>query len=126
MIRRTRRVAGLLTLLALTFSLAESAWAATCAVSMPAGTRAEAIPEGPAGMQEASHDPDRDCTRAPDEEPCPFSSPVAAQVCLGIASLPATEEPLPAAVSRGVTQVFVLPPRSDLLLESSVFRPPRA
>jgi len=133
MTRRARFVAGLLALFALTFSLAESVWASTCAMAATEMTMSVAAPDPlatdglPAGKHCAGHaDHGGDPDRAPEEEPCPFGSPAATQVCAGVASLPAPSA-LPSAPSpEGVSGPFVPDAGSDLLLVNALFRPPRA
>lgn len=61
-----------------------------------------------------------------DDLPCPFASGLAAQACAGVASLPATTSVLPAAASEAVEGVFMIESHPGLLLETSLFRPPRA
>ncbi len=120
-----RRIAGTLALLALVFSLAESVWASTCAPSM--------------GMHPAAADVDSDlpvhhgCPHAGvvgedakrDAPPCPFGSPLAAQACAGVVSMPGAGAPMIFAASDRADGLFAVPSRADLLLESGLFRPPR-
>lgn len=128
MTRRARSIAGLCTLLALTFSLAESVWASTCAMPMTGSLVEvhEASEEMPSDVHCATHhdhDGERD---GPSDAPCPFSSGLAAQACAGVTSLPATTTVLPSTASRAVNGLFVIEARPGLLLETSLFRPPRA
>lgn len=57
---------------------------------------------------------------------CPFDSPVAAQSCVGVASLPAPVLILSAASSHGVVSIFQIDDQRDLLLQKTLFHPPRA
>lgn len=127
--RRVRSVAGLLALLAFTFSFSETVWASTCipgmrmddSTLMSEGAAPEPVEHSPTGMDERGDSPGGD-----NERPCPFTSALAAQACAGLSSMPAptTEPSAPAAevVSVGST-VATLP---ELLLEITLFRPPRA
>ncbi|MEX2472798.1 MAG: hypothetical protein WEA34_11490 [Gemmatimonadota bacterium] len=127
--RRIRSVAGLLALLALTFSFSEAVWASTCLPGMAMADSAVvlegATPESVESIPMGMHD-ERDLRSRDDDRPCPFSSPLAAQDCAGVSSMPApsTEPSTPAAE---VTSVgFTVPTLRELLLEIVLFRPPRA
>lgn len=128
MTRRTRCIAGLCALLALTFSFAESVWASTCAMPMAGGMAEihETATEIPSGTHCAAHRGYETEHDAPGDRPCPFSSGVAAQACAGVVSLPASSAALPAVASEAVDAPFTLEERPDLLLEAFLFRPPRA
>ena len=72
-----------------------------------------------------THD-ERDDRGRDDGRRCPFSSPIAAQACTGAASMPApsTEPSAPAAEVSSVG--FTVAALHELLLETALFRPPRA
>lgn len=128
MTRSTRRAAGILALLALAFSFGESVWASTCAAMSPMARAAE-VGRMSSGAPEGIHCPGfqgGDSAPAEQEGPCPFSSAVAAQLCSGLASLPARDLSLPAGSSEGAAELITVDVRSDLLLAASLFRPPRA
>lgn len=126
--RRTRSVAGLCALLALSFSLAESVWASTCAMPAAEGMAdiQQTASEFPTGAQCDTHRSADSERRGPDDEPCPFGSPLGAQSCAGVVSLPTAGAVLPALASEAVDGLFTLDVRPSLLLEASLFRPPRA
>ncbi|MBT8334987.1 MAG: hypothetical protein KJO11_00185 [Gemmatimonadetes bacterium] len=127
--RRIRPVAGLLALLAFTFSFSEAVWASTClpgmrmaeVVVMSEGAASESIESTPI----STHD-ERDSRGGDNPRPCPFNSPLAAQACAGIASMPApsTEPSTPAAEMSSAGFTVAAP--HELLLEIALFRPPRA
>lgn len=127
--RRVRSLAGLLALLAFTFSFSEAVWASTCipgmsmddSTLMSEGGTPESIEDTLMGMQDERDPRDRD-----NDRPCPFGSPLAAQACTGAASMPApsTEPSAPAAEVSSVG--FTVAALHELLLEIALFRPPRA
>lgn len=124
MLRRTRFLAGTLALLAMTFSLGESVWASTC--GMPLMERPPDH-ETPAGVHCGGHlEPGSEADGDSEGTPCPFSSPVAAQACAGVTSIPAEIASLPIRVSRAVVETPTLETFPGLLLEHTLFRPPRA
>lgn len=120
--RRIRSVAGLLALLGLTVSFSEAVWASTCLPGMSMGDSV-VMPGAstPLGMHE-----ERDSRGGDDDRPCPFSSPLAAQTCAGVSSMPAPsiEPSAPAAEVDSVG--FTVAALHELLLEIALFRPPRA
>lgn len=127
--RRIRFLAGILSLLALTFSFAEAVRASTCApVTTMAGdvmTISSGNVSGPDChvFGEARHgEPDRE----EGERYCPFGSAMTAQSCTGAASMPAHSSALLAPSFEEAAAGFALEARRDLLLESTLFRPPRA
>ena len=127
--RRIRSVAGFLALLAFTFSFSEAVWASTClpgmrmaeVVVMPEGASSESMESAPM----ATHD-ERDSRGGDNPRPCPFNSPLAAQACAGISSMPApsAEASTPGAEMNSVG--FTVAALHELLLETALFRPPRA
>jgi len=129
MTRRTRFIAGIFACVALTLSFAESVWASTCGTpEMMVEVEGGATPDAPAPGEPScpGHWPgerDRDTDR---EGPCPFSSPLAAQACAGFTSIPAGHASLPDVSFEGVTETFALDPDTGLLLQGTLFRPPRA
>ena len=121
----TRRTLGaVLTLVALTLSLAETVWASTCS-PMAMGPVAAAV--------EHASQPGPDCPgqihgEQDNGDPashCPFS-PVVGHGCAAAASLP-TQPSFPPAPSLEVT--LLEPPSAqaiDTLIGAALFRPPRA
>lgn len=128
MARRTRFIAGILAFLALTFSIAESVWASTCAPGMEMDVPAEmASHEG----ADESHMAERSVEgeRGDDDEEsrdCPFGDHAAVQTCVGALSLPAVASVFFIPSLEDAAGVFTLQTQSDLLLESALYRPPRA
>lgn len=128
MTRRVRSIAGLCAFLALTFSFAESVWASTCAMPVAEGMAEmqDSAAENPSDSHCATHEGHRGERDGSDDPPCPFSSGVAAQACAGVVSLPAINAALPAPASEAVAGLFMVEAHPGLLLETSLFRPPRA
>lgn len=131
--RRTRFVAGILAFLALTFSFAESVWASTCIPGMQMDTSATMVagetPEAMDCMSDCMSDQRQEREgddRSEGERNCPFGSPIAAQACAGIVLLPTRTSDLLAPSFEGAGSVFTLEAYHDLLLDSMLFRPPRA
>lgn len=124
--RRTRLIAGTFAFVAMTFSLAETVIASTCA------------PGAGMAMAEAvdTHAPEHDCVTAShdrehrgsgeDGRHCPFSPATAAQGCAAVASLPASAMTDFSPSLEGAGTVFVEPSEHDLLLAQPPFHPPRA
>lgn len=110
--RRVRSIAGLGALLALTFSFSETVWASTCPPDMR--------------MDAARMDDRGDSHSGDNERPCPFTSPLAAQACAGVSSMPARSTE-PAAPEAEIASVgFTVAALRGLLREGPLFRPPRA
>lgn len=128
MTRRARSFAGLCAFLALTFSFGESVWASTCAMPMAVASAEvhDAGGEAPSDSHCATHERPDGEHDGPDDEPCPFESGVAAQACAGVASLPAVNVALPAPASEAMAGPVMIAAHPGLLLETSLFRPPRA
>lgn len=127
MASRYRRVFGLLAILALTFSFGESVWASTCAVpveGMEMAMEAGATEEGSRGIPCAGHGDDSEDRH--EGAPCPFDSPGAVQTCVGVVSLPSRSAALPTVTIDHVPTTHTIDTRIALLLEASLFRPPRA
>lgn len=119
-------MAGIFAFVAMTFSFAETAWASTCA-PMEMGVVSPAT---------ADHVPPHDCmlgvlhegqgeSSGEDERPCPFS-PVGAQMCAGVASLPAHAVHGLAPSPECASAVHFELEQHDLLLKEALFHPPRA
>lgn len=127
--RRLRTVAGLLGLVALTASLAEAVLASTCATMDMAGEGATVMSTEAHGAPGTETGPAA-CVQAPapvgDDRSCPFESPLAAQVCLGVVSLPASSAPLPRLGSEGPVPDRTVVSLAGLLHDGALFRPPRA
>lgn len=129
MSRRIRFVSGLLALVALTFSFSGSVWASTCGMPMmEVGVEDGGERSAPPGAHCGSHgDLASEAGQSHEGPRCPFGSPVAAQACAGgVASAPAATVSLLAPFEDGIPEAFDLRPFSDLLLDSTLFRPPRA
>lgn len=130
--QRSRRVAAVLALVALTLSLAESVWASTCAPMSASSTVAAVANDTPnaaecAGGYHGRHGEDGERTQRPGgEEPhCPFA-PVVTPGCVAAAALPTSSAvPAPPAIEREVAHPAAVA-ASDLLLQAALFRPPRA
>lgn len=123
MTRLTRIIAGIATLLALTFSFTESVWASTCVPVMTGDEVVVVAPEAPVGTHCApgeSHPSDRD----DGERDC--TSPVVTQACGGVVSLPSHSSLLFAPSSEGAGAMVAADSERDLLMERALFRPPRA
>ena len=124
--RRVRFIAGLITLIVMTFSLAEGVWAASC----PATMKAMNMGEAPAASDEETP-PCPDCaTGHPDERgrhhlpDCPFGPP-GSQGCVLSASLPAPSVAEIASSPEGVEFGIASDTEPDLLLGSALFHPPK-
>lgn len=132
MVRRVRFLAGIVASLAMTASFSQAVWASMCAPGMPmsasAATASEEAPEerhcGHAAPGGGEHGAGADAGENAGH--CPFDSPVAAQSCVGVASLPAPVLILSAGSSRGVVSSFQIDDQRDLLLQKTLFHPPRA
>lgn len=120
--RRTRYIAGLLTFVALTFSLAEGVWASTCALEM--GMSAPTSHGMPAGHDcLTGHPGERDRPDVPD---CPFGPVSAAQGCVAAASLPAASVVEIALSPESTSLAPTTETERQLLLGSALFHPPKA
>ncbi|MCI0437017.1 MAG: hypothetical protein L0271_25765 [Gemmatimonadetes bacterium] len=123
MTRHARTLAGMLVLLAMTFSLAETVWAAMCA--SPGDAVAAAVTGRPGPM------PGHDCPPAGDqpadeESPqCPLGGFGGPQGCVA-ASLPGLAPVMPQSWI-GVTAIVVTEPHRFVSTPSAApFHPPRA
>lgn len=122
---RTRRTLGaVLTLLALTLSLAETVWASTCApmgmdpvtAAVEHGTQPDSDCHGQSHGEQDGADP---------ESQCPFS-PAVTQGCAAAASLP-THPPLAQVPSLETAVLEPTPAHAtETLIGATHFRPPRA
>ncbi|MEX1256211.1 MAG: hypothetical protein WEG36_01215 [Gemmatimonadota bacterium] len=128
--RSFRRVAGLLSLVAMSASMTERLWAATCApmeedgAAMAAHAPATAM-NSPAEMGMGYGRHDQAHADAEDRAPCPFAASASFGGCVSVATiapLPPTI-PIPPKPTQLVTATVA---SHDLLLEASLFRPPRA
>lgn len=133
---RLRFAAALLALLALSTSVVEQAWAATCVLASGATAMVVPVPQGGAGLGgqagHAGHPESGRESSAPDEHrdhrssdpaSCPMGA--AAGIACGAAALPADQlsAAIPADARAGVAAAPDQAPRSLAL--SSLFRPPR-
>lgn len=124
--RRTRLTAGIFALVAMTFSLAETAWASACAPMEMNAVSSEA--QGEVSAHESASDPLHQHEREDSgdgERRCPFS-PAAAQACAGAASLPTHAVDGLAPAPERARAVFFDLTQQDTILQESLFRPPRA
>lgn len=122
--RRVRSLAGLLALLAFTFSFSEAVWASTCIPGMPMPDSEVmlegATPESVENIRLGMHD------QRENDRPCPFDSPLAAQACAGISSMPASSTAPSTSAAEMSSAGFTVAALHELLLEIALFRPPRA
>jgi uncharacterized protein involved in copper resistance len=130
--RRTRFLSGLVLLVTMSVSVAETVWAAACAPDMGSMAASATTTTSMEGMDDmpADHDcmpgHEHDRQQRGDNGPaCPFSPAGAAQGCAASALLPS---PVPPLSSPSHTDV-VLPPSDDasprLLRTASIFHPPK-
>lgn len=124
--RRLRFIAGLITLIVTTFSLAEGVWAASCPPTM----KTMEMGEFPAASDEEMP-PCPDCLTGHPEEgrrhslpDCPFGPP-GSQGCVLSASLPAPSAAEIASSPEGAEVGIASEAEPDLLLGSSLFHPPK-
>jgi hypothetical protein len=120
---RFRWFAALLALIAFSTSVAEAAWASTCA---PAGTTASAVAQAPgAGAGDAECPPasgsERDRTDGPR---CPFA--VVTGACVAPASLPVVASLDVSLSFNGAAPLVSADHARHLLFSTAFFRPPRA
>ena len=119
--RRVRSIVGLGALLALTLSFSEAVWASTCLPGMRMGAAPESVEHTPTEVDDGG-----DPHSGDNERPCPFTSPLAAQACAGVSSMPA-QSTEPAAPEAEIASVgFTVTALHGLLREGALFRPPRA
>lgn len=122
--RAYRTIGAVLTLLALTLSLAETAWASTCA-PMPMDPMGAAVEHGAHTSPGCPGQTHGERSDADPESHCPLV-PVVSQGCTAAASLPTHPSPVPAPS----LEVAVLDPPSaravETLIGTALFRPPRA
>lgn len=123
MSHRNRVLSGLFALLAMTTSLAEAAWASMCVPAMDM-EHATAMPAGDDCMSAASGDNSCDGP-AGSERPCPFGPAAAAQGCGAVPSLPAQALQAPSSSFANSGSAFSREVRREILLETSLFHPPR-
>lgn len=127
--RYYRRAAGLVAVLAMSLSFAEAVWASTC---MPSGGMelASMVMVGEGSSEETprgSHCADpKGAPGGHDGTSCPFDSSGAARTCAGVVSLPSVSAALGLGSTSGEPPVFPVRTRVSLLIEGSLFRPPRA
>jgi len=127
--RRVRSIAGFVALLALTVSFSEAVWASTCLPGM--GMDDSAAVSGASALEPVQHTPtgadDRDEPQGGDDHrPCPFASPLAAQACAGVSSMPAPSTESSTPVAEVAEIGFTVAALHELLLDVALFRPPRA
>lgn len=134
--RNRRRLSyGLLTLLALTLSVAEAAWASASTVEMchqMAVGSSEVGGEGLSdtddghGVHEDRQGHDRPTGPEGHGAPCPFGPVIALHGCTAVPSLPAYGAEAPALHAIPFVGDFRAPTEKDLFLPGGLFRPPRA
>ena len=117
-------------LVALTLSLVEGVWAATC---MPVNSMNESV--ATAGALMPGMHADHDCTPASEgpesrqdehDSPCPFNPAGMNQGCAASASLPARHEPVSAPSPETVVRVQTGETSPDLLGTAAIFHPPKS
>lgn len=125
--QRTRLIAGIFALVAMTFSLVETVGASTCAPSTDmhasdagAAEQVQMHPCLEAGLPDLEREDGRE-----DAGDCPFSQ-AAAQACAGLTSLPAHTVDGIAPLTASATAIIADSTQYDLLLRNDLFRPPRA
>lgn len=129
MTRRTRIRFGTLALVAMVFSLGETAWASTCMPGMPMGDAAMQAADDSMSMpmEEAAApvgtDPDDDLPMDP--MPCPFGL-VVTQGCGAAPSLPARMDWLPDAGQDARGALFAVRAGHASPPHDAPFRPPRS
>ena len=124
--QRSRRIAAVFALVALTLSVAESVWASTCAPMSASPVLAATASGSPHAADCPGGDTGAGAERPGGEEPpCPFA-PVVTPGCVAAASLPASSAvPGPPALEAEDREPSAAA-ASDLLLGAALFRPPRA
>lgn len=129
MASRTRALAALIALIALTFSFAESVWASSCMPAMEmSGTPGDATdtPDGcMVGMPSYPDEPGDRAPDRPDVPHCPFAPLSTSGTCVVAASLPAPMPPALGAPPEGELLTPFLHQTRDLLLVAVLFHPPR-
>lgn len=113
MTRRRRLIAGTFALVAMTLSLGETVWAATCGPEDMVMAASERTPEAPADGGD-------------DERSCPFGPAATVQGCAGAASLPAHVAEAPASSPENAVRIFTEEMGRDLLSADTPFHPPRS
>lgn len=128
MTRRKRLIAGTFALVAMTLSLGETVWAATCGPEDMVMAASEGAPEAPAepdcmpSMACDGHQPDG----GDDERSCPFGPAATLQGCAGAASLPAHVAEASASSPENAVRIFTEEMGRDLLSADTPFHPPRS
>lgn len=130
-----RRLPALLALVALLLTLAEGAWASTCADDMPMDGSAAMSSGADAGMpgmpgMSAEAQPSSEPGDAPAPEPGVPECPLAAFVSTGVCAVPAFTAPAEftlALFGEAAAEPSLAPEDvPSLLLAAGFFRPPRA
>jgi hypothetical protein len=130
--RRTRLLAGLLTLAAMVFSFAETVFASVCAPMVDMSEMGAEVMDGDDGdaspgamdcMLMPGHGTDQDGGDRDDH--CPLS-PVVGQGCSAAASLPVSHAGAGPPPDHGALRTVADEARPDLLLSHGLFRPPRS
>jgi hypothetical protein len=121
-----RLLPAILVLVAMTFSLAETVWASTCAPAMAPTIAAEASDaERHADCSSGMTDATGGEPHERDDTHCPFDPAAPAQGCIAIASLPARAAEAPAPWSAPSVTSFAEQKQQDHLSASTPFHPPR-
>jgi|HigsolmetaAR202D_1030399.scaffolds.fasta_scaffold02908_10 hypothetical protein len=121
---RIRRIVGFITTVVMVFSLAETIWASTCSPADGPANVIVAPEDGPPrcdGCRPAPHDEHGD-----DERPCPFGPVASTQSCVTAASLPASATVHLDAPTEADSSGPALDAEPELLLATTLFRPPRS
>lgn len=125
MIRRLRFLSGILALVAMSFSMGQGLRAATCASMDPAGGAAISVHVPDATAEQQSSPSHHGETHGENGGECPFAPVASAGGCVSAAVVAAVIESPPAFI-RPLEPVIASGSHSELLLEISLFRPPRA
>lgn len=124
MTRRTRYIAGVVTTVVMIFSLAGTIWAATC---MPASGPADAVVAAEDGMPACYCClPAPNDERGDDERRCPFGPAASSQGCVIVTSLPARATINLGALAEADAPILGFRTEPELLLATSLFRPPKS
>ncbi|HUF12302.1 MAG TPA: hypothetical protein VMN78_04315 [Longimicrobiales bacterium] len=128
MTRRTRFFAGI-SLIAMTAALAEGVVASACVPGMDMAPDAMATPDVAPASDESMDDmaePGQRNDIPNDGGDCPFAPMASAQGCLAIASIPANTVTVAAPLVQAASRILFDDKQYDLLLETTLFHPPRS
>lgn len=123
---RIRTLAGIVALVALTFSVAETVWASMCGPAMGMADSAMVLDQGSSTDHHGVPDAPGEREPGGTESDCPFAPASLVQGCAASASLPAQVAGAPVPSPDAVASVFNDAMQQDLLLNTALFHPPRA